>query len=200
MTIGVAQIWHNEIIGCECAEGLHTARYSYSVLISTIVIVAGRYLSVKRDMRPRITNISAITLDVHRFSFESADALGFDNEYSGFAVTPALLSGDKNSHSHPNRQQNPPFLPALRAAAAVRVRHTEALVVAPHQVRGGSSPPGSPALRAPSLRYGAITPLAATPTSHRTFPLRCHAATSTSSSGLALTEASSRSTKIGSRR
>jgi hypothetical protein len=40
-------------------------------------------------MRPRITNISAKTLDVHRFSFESAGALGFDNEYSGFAVEPA---------------------------------------------------------------------------------------------------------------
>jgi len=44
---------------------------------------------VKRDMRPRITNISAITLDVHCFSFESAGALGFDNEYSGFAATSA---------------------------------------------------------------------------------------------------------------
>ena len=40
-------------------------------------------------MRLRITNTSAITLDVQRFSFESAGALGFDNEYSGFAVTPA---------------------------------------------------------------------------------------------------------------
>jgi hypothetical protein len=40
-------------------------------------------------MRPRITNISAITLDVYCFSFESAGALGFDNEYSGFAVKPA---------------------------------------------------------------------------------------------------------------
>ena len=40
-------------------------------------------------MRLRITNNSAITLDVHCFSFESAGALGFDNEYSGFAVTPA---------------------------------------------------------------------------------------------------------------
>ena len=40
-------------------------------------------------MRLRITNTSAITLDVHRFSFESAGALGFDNEYSGFAVTSA---------------------------------------------------------------------------------------------------------------
>jgi len=40
-------------------------------------------------MRPRITNILAATLDVYRFSFESAGALGFDNEYSGFAVLPA---------------------------------------------------------------------------------------------------------------
>ena len=40
-------------------------------------------------MRPRITNIPATTLDVHGFSFECAGALGFDNEYSGFAVTPA---------------------------------------------------------------------------------------------------------------
>ena len=40
-------------------------------------------------MRPRITNILAETFDVHRFSFESAGAPGFDNEYSGFAVLPA---------------------------------------------------------------------------------------------------------------
>jgi hypothetical protein len=40
-------------------------------------------------MRPRITNKSAKTLDVLRFSFESAGALEFDNEYSGFAVHPA---------------------------------------------------------------------------------------------------------------
>ena len=48
---------------------------------------------MKRDMRPRITNISAKTLDVHRFSFESAGALGFANEYSGFAVTSAHYIG-----------------------------------------------------------------------------------------------------------
>jgi hypothetical protein len=41
-------------------------------------------------MRPRITNITAKTFDVHRFNFESAGALGFDNEYSGFAATSAL--------------------------------------------------------------------------------------------------------------
>ncbi len=35
-------------------------------------------------MRPRITNILAETLDVHRFRFESAGALGFDNKYSEF--------------------------------------------------------------------------------------------------------------------
>jgi hypothetical protein len=38
-------------------------------------------------MRLRITNTPAITLDVHRFSFESAGALGFGNEYSGIAIT-----------------------------------------------------------------------------------------------------------------
>jgi hypothetical protein len=31
-------------------------------------------------MHPQITNKSAITLDVHCFSFESAGALEFDNE------------------------------------------------------------------------------------------------------------------------
>lgn len=36
-----------------------------------------------------ITNKSASTFDVFRFSFESAGALGFVNEYSGNAVTPA---------------------------------------------------------------------------------------------------------------
>jgi hypothetical protein len=40
-------------------------------------------------MRPRITNISTRAFDVHRFSFESAGALGFVNEYSRHAVTPA---------------------------------------------------------------------------------------------------------------
>jgi len=40
-------------------------------------------------MHPQITNKSAKTLDVLRFSFESAGALEFDNEYSGCAVKPA---------------------------------------------------------------------------------------------------------------
>jgi len=40
-------------------------------------------------MHPRITNKSAKTLDVLRFSFESVGALEFDNEYSGCAVKPA---------------------------------------------------------------------------------------------------------------
>lgn len=40
-------------------------------------------------MRPRITNISTQTHDVRRFSFGSAGALAFVNEYSGFAVRPA---------------------------------------------------------------------------------------------------------------
>jgi hypothetical protein len=40
-------------------------------------------------MRPWITNMSAKTLDVFRFSFESAGALEFANEYSGCAVQTA---------------------------------------------------------------------------------------------------------------
>jgi len=40
-------------------------------------------------MRPRTTNSSTQTFDVYRFSFESAGALAFVNEYSGFAVQPA---------------------------------------------------------------------------------------------------------------
>ena len=40
-------------------------------------------------MRPRITNISTQTFDVHSIGFEPAGALGFVNEYSGSAVTPA---------------------------------------------------------------------------------------------------------------
>ena len=40
-------------------------------------------------MRPRATNKSTQTFDVYRFSFESAGALAFVNEYSGFAVQPA---------------------------------------------------------------------------------------------------------------
>jgi hypothetical protein len=33
--------------------------------------------------------MSTQTFDVHGFGFESAGALGFVNEYSGYAVTPA---------------------------------------------------------------------------------------------------------------
>ena len=40
-------------------------------------------------MRPWITNIRALTFDVHCISFESAGALEFDNEYSGIAVITA---------------------------------------------------------------------------------------------------------------
>ena len=40
-------------------------------------------------MFPRTTNISAKTPDVHEFTFESAGALEFTNEYSGLAVAPA---------------------------------------------------------------------------------------------------------------
>src|SRR6266851_2556362 len=40
-------------------------------------------------MRPRTTNSSTRTFDVHRVSFESVGALAFVNEYSGFAVQPA---------------------------------------------------------------------------------------------------------------
>ena len=40
-------------------------------------------------MRLRITNINEQTCDVHKLSFESAGALEFVNEHSGFAVAPA---------------------------------------------------------------------------------------------------------------
>jgi hypothetical protein len=40
-------------------------------------------------MHPQITNKSDSTFDVLRFSFESAGALEFNNEYSGCAVKPA---------------------------------------------------------------------------------------------------------------
>ena len=40
-------------------------------------------------MRPPTTNSSTQTFDVYCFSFESAGALAFVNEYSGFAVQPA---------------------------------------------------------------------------------------------------------------
>ena len=42
-------------------------------------------------MHPRVTNICAITHDVHRFTFELAGALEITNEYSGLAVAPAHL-------------------------------------------------------------------------------------------------------------
>ena len=44
-----------------------------------------------QDMRLRITNKSTRTFDVFRFGFESAGALGFDNEYSGHAADSRLL-------------------------------------------------------------------------------------------------------------
>jgi hypothetical protein len=62
----------------------------HPVPLSVILIAAGRYLPVKADMHLRITNIKTETPDVYRFSFESAGALALDNEYSGFAVLPAL--------------------------------------------------------------------------------------------------------------
>ncbi len=40
-------------------------------------------------MHSPITNKPTQTLDVRRFSFESAGALAFVNEYSGYAVRPA---------------------------------------------------------------------------------------------------------------
>ena len=40
-------------------------------------------------MHPRTTNIPAKTSDVYRFTFESTGVLALDNEYSGFAVSPA---------------------------------------------------------------------------------------------------------------
>ena len=44
---------------------------------------------MKAGLRPRITNTNDRTFDDHQLSFESAGALEFVNEYSGFAVTPA---------------------------------------------------------------------------------------------------------------
>ncbi len=67
-------------------------------------------------MRPRITNISATTFDVHRFSFESAGALGFDNEYSGVAVKPA----------HYIAFAEPRHRTSLRRTLALKEMHDEA--------------------------------------------------------------------------
>ena len=44
---------------------------------------------MKAGLRPRITNINDRTFDDYYLSFESAGALEFVNEYSGFAVAPA---------------------------------------------------------------------------------------------------------------
>jgi hypothetical protein len=44
---------------------------------------------VKAGLRPRITNTNERTFDDHYLSFESAGALEFVNEYSGFAVAQA---------------------------------------------------------------------------------------------------------------
>jgi len=44
-------------------------------------------------MHPRVTNKSTRTLDVLRFGFEPAGALGSANEYSGLAAKPAAYIG-----------------------------------------------------------------------------------------------------------
>ena len=43
-------------------------------------------------MHPQTTNKTTQTRDVYRFGFESAGALEFDNEYSGFAIVSAHWS------------------------------------------------------------------------------------------------------------
>ena len=51
-------------------------------------------------MHLRVTNLSTRTLDVRRFGFEPAGALGSDNEYSGRAAEPAPyigFAGPKNA-------------------------------------------------------------------------------------------------------
>jgi hypothetical protein len=51
-------------------------------------------------MHPRVTNLSTRTLDVRRFGFEPAGALGSDNEYSGLAAESAPyigFAGPKNA-------------------------------------------------------------------------------------------------------
>ena len=53
-------------------------------------------------MHPRTTNNPTQTIDVCRFSFESAGALAFDNEYSGFAVLPAhYIAFAERKHARP---------------------------------------------------------------------------------------------------
>jgi hypothetical protein len=44
-------------------------------------------------MHPLVTNPSTRTLDVLRFGFEPASALGSDNEYLGLAAEPAPYVG-----------------------------------------------------------------------------------------------------------
>jgi len=58
-----------------------------------ILITADRYLPVKAGHAPADYEYLPLTFDVFRFSFESAGALEFDNEYSGLAVQPALYIG-----------------------------------------------------------------------------------------------------------
>src|SRR6185369_1197404 len=52
-------------------------------------------------MHPRATNLSTRTLDVRRFGFDPAGALGSDNEYSGLAANrlPILASQDPGMHA-----------------------------------------------------------------------------------------------------
>jgi hypothetical protein len=53
-------------------------------------------------MRPRITNSSTLTFDVHRFSFESVGALEFANEYSGLATRSAhYIASVELKHARP---------------------------------------------------------------------------------------------------
>src|SRR6267378_5974455 len=55
-------------------------------------------------MHPRTTNTIPKTFDVYNLSFESAGALALDNEYSGFAVTPAhYIAFAERKHACPYR-------------------------------------------------------------------------------------------------
>ena len=73
---------------CETYCHRATSRYSCSSLLYAILTATGRWLPAKGDMRPRVTNSHIPTSDVYRVRFESAGALEFVNEYSGYAVRP----------------------------------------------------------------------------------------------------------------
>jgi hypothetical protein len=70
----------NAVLGACCLARWH------SVLLSVILVAAGKLSPVEAGHAPAGHEYSARAFDAFRFCFESAGALGFTNEHSGHAT------------------------------------------------------------------------------------------------------------------